>query len=43
MVALANTAMKSVPIAEAIKSRKRVNRDNDKVLTAREIGICFGD
>jgi len=43
MVALANTAMESVPIAEAIKSRKRVNSDNDKVLTAREIGICFGD
>ena len=43
MVALANTAMTSVPIAEAIKSRKKVHSDNDKVLTAREIGICFGD
>ena len=43
MVALATPAMKAVPLAEAIRSRKRVNRDNDKVLTAREIGICFGD
>jgi 6-phosphofructokinase 1 len=43
MVALANTAMEAVPIADAIKSRKKVNSDNDKVLTAREIGICFGD
>ena len=43
MVALATPAMISVPLAEAIKSRKMVNMDNDKVLTAREIGICFGD
>jgi 6-phosphofructokinase 1 len=43
MVALATPAMKAVPLAEAIKSRKRVKSDNDKVLTAREIGICFGD
>jgi len=43
MVALATPAMKAVPLAEAIKSRKMVNMDNDKVLTAREIGICFGD
>ena len=43
MVALATPGMKAVPLAEAIISRKRVDRDNDKVLTAREIGICFGD
>jgi phosphofructokinase-like protein len=43
MVALATPAMIAVPLAEAIKSRRRVNLDNDKVLTAREIGICFGD
>jgi 6-phosphofructokinase 1 len=35
--------MIAVPLAEAIKSRKTVGSDNDKVLTAREIGICFGD
>ena len=43
MVALATPGMKDVPLSEAITSRKRVNMDNDKVLTAREIGICFGD
>jgi 6-phosphofructokinase 1 len=43
MVALATPDMKAVPLEEAIKSRKKVNMDNDKVLTAREIGICFGD
>jgi ATP-dependent phosphofructokinase / diphosphate-dependent phosphofructokinase len=43
MVALATPEMKAVPLAEAIKSRRKVNMDNDKVLTAREIGICFGD
>ena len=43
MVALATPDMKAVPLAEAITSRRRVNMDNDKVLTAREIGICFGD
>jgi len=43
MVALVSSEMKAVPLAEAIKSRKRVPLDNDKVLTAKEIGICFGD
>jgi len=43
MVALATPDMIAVPLAEAVKTRKIVNADNDKVLTAREIGICFGD
>lgn len=43
MVALVSSHMKAVPMAEAIKSRKKVPLDNDKVLTAKEIGICFGD
>jgi 6-phosphofructokinase 1 len=43
MVALATSDMKPVPLAEAIKSRKKVPLDNDKVLTAREIGICLGE
>ncbi|MBU4263235.1 MAG: ATP-dependent 6-phosphofructokinase [Proteobacteria bacterium] len=42
MVALAGDQMCSVPLADAIKSRKKVPLDSDKVLTAREIGICFG-
>jgi 6-phosphofructokinase len=43
MVALISPGMEAVPLEAAIKSRKRVPLDNDKVLTAREIGICFGD
>jgi 6-phosphofructokinase 1 len=43
MVALSNSGMIAVPIAEAIKARKKVNLDDDKILTAREIGICLGD
>ncbi len=43
MVALCSSQMKAVPIAEAIKSRKKVDLESDKVLTARNIGICLGD
>lgn len=42
MVALSGDQMIAVPLAEAIKGRKKVPMDSDKVLTAREIGICFG-
>jgi len=43
MVALEGDGMKAVPLEEAIKCRKKVPINCDKVLTAREIGICFGD
>jgi len=43
MVALITPRMEPVPLAEAIKSRKKVPLDSDKLLTAREIGICLGD
>jgi len=43
MVALQSSEMRPVTLEEAVKSRKRVKPDNDKVLTARDIGICFGD
>jgi 6-phosphofructokinase 1 len=43
MVALKNSVMVPVPIAEAIKRRKKVALDNDKITTARDIGICLGD
>ncbi len=43
MVALVSSKMTAVPIEEAIKTRKKVQLDNDKILTARDIGICFGD
>ncbi len=43
MVALKNSQMEAVPIAAAIKKRKKVDLDGDKVSTARDIGICLGD
>ena len=43
MVALVSSQMQAVPIEQAIESRKMVNLKSDKVLTARDIGICFGD
>jgi phosphofructokinase-like protein len=43
MVALKDSQMVAVPIAEAIKMRKKVDLSSDKVLTARDIGICLGD
>ena len=43
MVALVSSEMKAVPIKDAIKSRKKVDPTNDKMITARDIGICFGD
>lgn len=43
MVALAGVGMISVPLAKAVESRKKVPLDSDKVLTAREVGICLGD
>ena len=43
MVALESSKMEAVPIADAVKSRKMVDLASDKVLTARNIGICLGD
>jgi 6-phosphofructokinase 1 len=43
MVALVNGEMAAIPLADAIKQRKKVPLDCDKILTAREIGICLGD
>jgi len=43
MVALISSHMKAVPIKDAIKSRKMVDLGNEKIQTARDIGICFGD
>ncbi len=43
MVALTSPNMSSVPLEAAVKSRKMVDLNNDKVLTARELGICLGD
>ncbi len=43
MVSLQAGEMRQVTLAEATKSRKMVDPKDDKLLTAREIGICFGD
>ncbi|MBU0485141.1 MAG: ATP-dependent 6-phosphofructokinase [Proteobacteria bacterium] len=43
MIALDGSEMKAVNLADAIKGRKKVPLDSDKILTARDIGICFGD
>jgi 6-phosphofructokinase 1 len=43
MVALVSGKMEAVPIADAIQSRKMVDLQSDKILTARDIGICLGD
>ncbi len=43
MVALRDSDMVAIPIAEAIAQRKKVDVESDKVITARDIGICLGD
>ena len=43
MVAWNPPNMTSVPLIEAISSKKMVKLDSDKVMTARDIGICLGD
>jgi 6-phosphofructokinase 1 len=43
MVALQSPDIGLVGLAEALKIHKRVRVDGDTVLTARDLGICFGD
>ncbi len=43
MVALSSSRMISVPLEEAVRGRKMVDLSSDKIQTARDIGICFGD
>jgi len=43
MVAWVPPNMTAVPIAEAIRNRKKIDLGSDKVQTARDIGICLGD
>jgi 6-phosphofructokinase 1 len=43
MVALKSPDIALVPLAEALSIQKRVDINGDTVLTARDIGICFGD
>lgn len=43
MVALQSPHIVTIPITEALKEVKRVERSHDTVLTARALGISFGD
>jgi len=43
MVALDPPNVRYVPLSEAISRMKTVPLDCDSILTARELGICFGD
>jgi 6-phosphofructokinase 1 len=43
MVALDPPTVRAVPLTDAIGRMKSVPLDSDSVLTARDLGICFGD
>jgi 6-phosphofructokinase 1 len=43
MVALDPPEVKYIPLSECTKSIKTVPLDNDTILTARDLGTCFGD
>jgi 6-phosphofructokinase 1 len=43
MVALRATKITTVPLEQAISEIKVVPADSDVILTARELGISFGD
>jgi len=43
MVALDPPTVKYVPLEEATSRMKTVPLDCDSMLTARDLGICFGD
>ncbi|WP_432823042.1 ATP-dependent 6-phosphofructokinase [Trichloromonas sp.] len=43
MVGLHSPDIALVPLGEALGIHKRVQTDGDTVLTARDLGICFGD
>ncbi|MGH7458311.1 MAG: 6-phosphofructokinase [Longimicrobiaceae bacterium] len=43
MVALQGSSIRAVPLADAVRAIKRVPTDGEAVLTARQLGISFGD
>jgi phosphofructokinase-like protein len=43
MAALHSAEIVSVPIEEAISRMKSISPDSDIIITARSLGICFGD
>ena len=43
MVALQGDMIRAVPLKDAVSAIKRVPMDNDRIMTARQLGISFGD
>jgi 6-phosphofructokinase 1 len=43
MVALTPPTVQTIPLSEAVSKMKTVPLDCDTMLTAREMGVCFGD
>lgn len=43
MVAMDNSSVTYVPLEDAIRRMRTVPLDSDTMLTARDLGICFGD
>jgi 6-phosphofructokinase 1 len=43
MVALQGKAIRAVPIGDAVQETKRVPVNSELVITARRLGVCFGD
>ncbi len=43
MVALRNAQVITIPLSEALNIPKRVDLHGDAMVTARGLGICFGD
>jgi 6-phosphofructokinase 1 len=43
MVALRGTEIVEVPLEEALAAPKRVDVEGDAILTARAMGLSFGD
>jgi len=43
MVCLVPPDIKSIPLADAVSALKTVPLNSDVILSAREMGICFGD
>jgi phosphofructokinase-like protein len=43
MVALQGDAVRAVPLKDAVSAIKTVPMDNDRLMTARQLGVSFGD
>lgn len=43
MVALQGDVIRAVPLKDAVSAIKTVPLDNDRIVTARQLGVSFGD